>query len=131
MPSSAVPPRPAWMTAILVFCLATLLFCIPRDLFVPGPRDVEVWFGFELHGRWAALTAPLHWAIFATGAWGAWRQRVWVRTWAVGYGFYVAASHLVWNLVSPHGDGWGAGMAEALAMAACAAVLFARSRQGA
>ena len=50
---------------------ATVVFLAVRDLFVPHVRDVEVWFGFELRGAAARLTAPLHWAIFAFGAWGS------------------------------------------------------------
>ncbi len=59
--------RPPWMPALAVFCVATVVFLIPRDLFFPETRDVEVWFGFELRGTAALLTAPLHWGIFLLG----------------------------------------------------------------
>ena len=71
------PRRTPMQTALAVFCTGTVLFLVPRDLLLPEIRDVEVWFGFELHGPAALLTAPLHWAVFAVGAWGAWRARPW------------------------------------------------------
>jgi hypothetical protein len=101
------------MTALAVFCAATVPFLIARDLFVPHVRDVEVWFGFELRGAAALATAPLHWAIFAVGAWGFWRQRPWILPAAAGYAFYVAFSHLVWSEASPNGRGIGAGLVQA------------------
>ena len=108
--------RPWWMSALAVFCLATVLFLVPRDLFYPETRDVEVWFGFEVRGVPALATAPIHWAIFLVGAWGFWFQRPWILPWAAGYVFYVALSHLVWNEVSPNGRGWPMGLAQALAI---------------
>src|SRR5262245_40372052 len=109
-----ISSRPRWMTALALFCLATVPFLVMRDLFVPAARDVEVWFGFELHGRAALLTAPLHWAIFLAGAWGFWFRRTWILPAAAAYAFYVALSHLVWSGVSPKGHGWLAGFALAL-----------------
>src|SRR5262245_30360523 len=88
--------RPRWMTALALFCAATVVFLAARDLFVPEARDVEVWFGIELHGAAARLTAPLHWAIFALGAWASWRARPWFARAALGYAIYVAISHLIW-----------------------------------
>jgi hypothetical protein len=46
------------MTALALFCAATVVFLAARDLFVPQARDVEVWFGFELHGAAARWSAP-------------------------------------------------------------------------
>src|SRR5262245_42527348 len=106
-------PRPRWMTVLAVFCALTVPFLIYRDLFVPGPRDVEVWGGFELRGAAARWSAPFHWLIFAAGAWGFWRARPWIVPAAAGYAFYVAASHLVWSEASPNGRGWLAGIAQA------------------
>jgi hypothetical protein len=104
------------MTALAVLCLATVAFLAARDLLLPDTRNVEVWLGFELHGRAALLTAPLHWGIFLAGAWGFWRARPWILPAAAAYLFYVALSHLVWNQVSPHGHGWSAGVLQALAI---------------
>jgi hypothetical protein len=101
------------MTAAAAFCAATVLFLAARDLFDPSARDVEVWLGFELHGAAARWTAPLHWLVFGAGALGFWRARPWVVPAAATYAFTIALSHLIWNLVSPHGHGWPAGIAEA------------------
>lgn len=115
------------MTALAVFCLASVAFLVPRDLFLAHTRDVEVWFGFELRGDAARLTAPLHWIVFLVGAWGFWFQRAWVLPCAAAYAFYVAFCHLVWNEVSPNGGGLLAGVAEGLAFSALG-VLFWRAR---
>jgi len=101
------------MTALAVFCLLTLVFLVPRDLCLAHTRDVEVWLGFELHGAAARATAPLHWAIFAAGAWGFWRARPWIVPAAAAYCFYVAVSHLIWSEASPNGQGWPMGLAQA------------------
>lgn len=116
------------MTALAVFCLATVAFLVPRDLFVAHTRDVEVWLGFELRGRAALLTAPAHWAIFLVGAWGFWRCRPWVLPAAAGYVFYVAVSHLVWSEASANGQGWPMGLAQAL-LIALPGVLLLRARR--
>lgn len=98
--------RPWWMTALALFCLGSVVFLASRDLFVEHTRDVEVWFGIELRGTAARLTAPVHWLIFLVGAWGFWFVRPWILPLAAAYEFYIAVSHLVWNLVSPNGWGW-------------------------
>jgi hypothetical protein len=84
------------MTAAAGFCVATVVLLVVRDLFVPSARDVEVWLGFELRGRAALFTAPLHWAIFALGAYAFWLERPWIVPAAVAYTAYVALSHVVW-----------------------------------
>lgn len=116
MRETSAPPiaRPHWMTAMALFCVVTVVVLVPRDLFVEKTRDVEVWFGFELRGTAALLTAPLHWAIFLFGAYGFWLQRAWIVPAAACYAFYVALSHLVWSEVSPNGRGWAVGIAQAL-----------------
>ena len=105
--------RPGWMSALAVFCAATVVFLVGRDLFVPEVRNVEVWFGFEVRGRAAQLTAPLHWAIFAVFAWAFWRAKPWIIPGAAAYVFYVALSHLVWSEASPNGRGWLMGLLQA------------------
>jgi len=109
------PPRPAWARAAALFCALTVVFLVWRDLAVPSVRDVEVWLGFEVHGRAARLTAPIHWAILALGAWAFWTQRPWIWSAAAAYAFYVALSHLVWSETSPRGRGWPIGLAQAAA----------------
>lgn len=126
--AAPIPRHPRWMTALSLFCLGTVLFLVARDLLVPAARDVEVWFGFELRGRSALLTAPLHWAIFLVGAWGFWFRRAWVLSAAAAYAFYVALSHLVWSGVSPNGHGWIAGLALALVFSVPGFLLLRASR---
>lgn len=120
------------------FCAGTVLVLAARDLFLPETRDVEVWLGFELRGGWALATAPLHWAIFGVGAWAFRTRQPWILPAAAGYAFYVAASHLVWSEASPNGQGWGVGLAQALALSVPGVLLLRahrrarrRSRRGA
>jgi hypothetical protein len=115
------------MTGLAVFCLVALAVNVTRDLFFPETRDMEVWLGFEVTGRAAHLSAPLHWAIFAIGAWGSWKARAWLIPAAAAYVFYVALSHLVWSEVSPNGRGWPIGLAQAAAIS-LAGVLLLRGR---
>jgi hypothetical protein len=105
---------------LALFCAATVVFLAARDLFVPEVRGVEVWLGFELHGRAALLTAPLHWALFAFGAFAFWRGKPWIWPAAAAYLLYVALSHLIWSEASPNGRGWPAGLAQAAAISALA-----------
>lgn len=118
------------MTVLALFCFGSTVFLVSRDLFVPRVQDVEVWFGFELRGVAARVTAPLHWAIFLIGGWGFWRQRAWVRPAAAGYCFYIGGCHLIWNLVSSNGWGWIAGVAEALVFS-LPGILLLRARDAA
>jgi hypothetical protein len=111
------------MTAAAVFCALTVVFLAYRDLTLPAIRDVEVWFGFELHGTAALLTAPLHWLIFAVGAWGFWQARPWIVPAASAYLFYVALSHLIWSEASPNGNGWPIGLLQAAAFSIPAVLL--------
>lgn len=117
------------MTALALFCAASVVFLVWRDLFVPGPREVEVWLGFELRGAAARWTAPLHWALFALGAWGFWRARSWIVPAAAAYAFYVALSHAVWSGVSPHGPGWGPGVGLGLLFAIPGVLLLRAGRR--
>jgi hypothetical protein len=120
------------MTALAVVCLAALVINVVRDLFFPASREVEVWLGIEVRGALAMLTAPLHWAIFATGAWAAWTQRPWVARAVAAYLFYAAVSHLVWSESSPNGRGWLIGLAQAVAISTVAMLILRadRARQG-
>ncbi len=117
------------MTALAVFCAVTVVFLVPRDLFFAETRDVEVWFGFELRGTAALLTAPLHWAIFLLGAWGFWFQRNWILPSSAAYVLYIAFSHLVWSGTSLHGHGWIAGLAQALAISIPGVLLLRAHRR--
>lgn len=117
------------MTALAVFCVAGLLLAIGRDLFIPASRDVEVWLGFELRGRAALLTAPIHWAIFAVGAWGFWTVRPWIVPSTAAYLFYTALCHVVWSEVSPNGRGWPIGVAQAIVFSTIGILLLRVGRR--
>jgi hypothetical protein len=121
--AAPAPPRPWWMTALAVVCFLVLAISVVRDLFFPDSRGVEVWFGFEVHGLLALVTAPIHWAIFAIGAWAFWSGRRWIVPWAVGYVVYAAVAHLIWSEASPNGRGWPIGLLQAIAIAGFALLL--------
>jgi hypothetical protein len=121
--------RPRWMTALALFCALTVAFLAWRDLLVPHVRDVEVWLGFELRGRAAQLTAPLHWALFALGAWAFWRAKPWIWPGAAAYVVYVAVSHLIWSEASPNGRGWPMGLLQAAGFSLLGALLLRAGRR--
>lgn len=119
--------RPAWASALAALCAATVVFTIARDVLIPEVRAVEVWLGFELRGWLALATAPVHYALFSAAAWGYWRCRAWVWPWAAVYAFYIAISHLIWNLHSPNGEGLRAGLLQlGLFSVPAIALLFAK-----
>jgi short-subunit dehydrogenase len=92
--------RPAWMNALMVFCFYMALVYVPWDFFVkPAAVDGEAWFGIVLHGGWAKLTEPLHFAIYAAGAYGFLRMRPWMHPWAAVYAAQVAIGMLIWPIV--------------------------------
>ena len=123
-PPQPVTSRPLWMTALLVVCLLGVIVNVYRDVLIADSRNVEVWFGFEFTGWVAKLTAPLHWAILAAGAWGIWKLRPWMWPWASLYVFYVALSHLVWSEASAQGRGWPIGLLQAAAISVVAIALW-------
>jgi len=125
--------RPWWMNLIFAFCVYMTFIYMPFDLFwKPVAQDEEVWFGITLHGWPAKLTAPLHWAIYAAGAWGFWKMRSWMWPWASVYVVQVSFSMLVWNLLDPRGAGWIAGLVAAIVFLVPAVALWrARSIFGA
>ncbi|MFK7916077.1 MAG: hypothetical protein AB8B93_19345 [Pseudomonadales bacterium] len=103
--------RPWWMQLLLAFCLYMTFVYMPFDLFIkPVAEDEEVWFGFVLHGWWAKATAPLHWLIYAAGAYGFWHMRSWMWPWAALYASQVVIAMLVWNLLDARGGGWTGGL---------------------
>ena len=106
--------RPWWMNVLWAFCLYMTFIYLPYDLFFkPVAEDEEVWFGFVLHGWAAKLTAPLHWLIYAAGAYGFWKMARWMWPWAALYMAQVAIAMLVWNLIDERGGGWIAGLVSA------------------
>lgn len=106
--------RPWWMNVLWGFCLYMTFIYLPYDLFFkPVAEDEEVWFGFVLHGWAAKLTAPLHWLIYAAGAYGFWKMARWMWPWAALYTAQVAIAMLVWNLIDERGGGWTVGLVSA------------------
>lgn len=98
--------RPWWMNLMMAFCLYMTIIYLPFDLFLkPVAEDREVWFGFALSGWWAKATEPLHWAIYALGAWGFWGMRRWMWPWSALYTAQIALGMLVWNVLDPRGRG--------------------------
>jgi len=99
--------RPWWMNVAFVFCLYMAVINVPLDLiFTPVEGDEEVWFGLVLHGVWAKATEPLHFAIYAAGAYGFWNMRRWMWPWAGLYVLQIAIGTAVWNFTDPRGSGW-------------------------
>jgi short-subunit dehydrogenase len=118
--------RPWWMNALMVFCAYMTAVHMPWDIFVkPVASDAEAWFGFLLHGWWAKLSEPLHWAIYAAGAYGFWRMRSWMWPWAAVYAAQVALGMLVWSVVYVGGArGWFGGLLSAVPLAVIAVALW-------
>ena len=88
---------------------------MPFDLFWKSvARDDEVWFGFPLHGWAAKLTEPLHWAIYAGGAYGFWKMRPWMWPWAAVYAAQISLGMLGRNLRDARGRGWMGGAVAAM-----------------
>ncbi len=122
--------RPWWMNALFGFCLYMTFIYMPFDFFWKSVEsDDEVWFGVRLHGWHAKLTEPLHWLIYAAGAYGFWRMRAWMWPWAAVYVAQIALGMLVWNLLDPRGAGWlGGGIAAGVFLIPTIALWRARPR---
>ena len=118
-----------WMNLMFLFCLYMTFIYLPFDLFLkPVAEDEEVWFGFTLHGWWAKATEPLHWLIYAAGAYGFWKMKPWMWPWAAVYVAQVSLAMLLWNLLDPRGSGWLAGsVAAAVLLVPTVALLRARN----
>jgi short-subunit dehydrogenase len=98
--------RPGWMNALMVFCAYMALVYVPWDFFVkPAAVDEEVWFGIVLHGGAAKATEPLHWAIYAAGAYGFLRMKRWMWPWASLYAGQVAIAMLLYPWIYVGGAG--------------------------
>ena len=71
--------RSWWMNALMVFSGFMAFVYLPWDLFIkPVASDEEVWFGVRFTGWAAKALAPLHWAIYAAGAYGFRRMSRWM-----------------------------------------------------
>lgn len=121
--------RPWWMNLIFAFCLYMTFIYMPFDIFIkPVAEDEEVWFGITLHGWAAKATAPLHWLIYAGGAYGFWRMRRWMWPWAALYAAQISFAMAVWNGIDPRGAGWLPGLVAAAVFAVPAVALW-RARE--
>ncbi len=106
--------RPWWMNLIFAFCIYMTVVYMPFDLFwKPVEVDQEVWLGVMLHGWAAKATEPLHWAIYAAGAYGFWKMRPWMWPWAAVYLLQITIGMFVFNLLDPRGGGWPGGLVSA------------------
>ena len=121
--------RPWWMNLMWYFCLYMTFVYLPYDLFIkPVAEDREVWFGFMLEGWAAKATEPLHWAIYAAGAYGFWKMRRWMWPWAALYVAQIAVAMGVWGLLYPVGSAWTGAVATVIMAVPAVALWRARSR---
>ena len=121
--------RPWWMNLIWYFCLYMTFVYMPYDLFLkPVAEDREVWFGFVLEGWAAKATEPLHWAIYAAGAYGFWKMRPWMWPWAAVYVAQVAVAMGVFGLLYGPGSPWLAIIPAAVFVVPTVALWRARHR---
>jgi len=91
--------RPWWMNALMVTCALIAYVYIPWDFFFkPVADDREAWLGLLLRGRAAKITEPLHFVIYAAGAYGFWHMKSWMWPWAAIYTATVAFGAVVWPL---------------------------------
>lgn len=118
------------MTGLLAFCAYMTFLYEPFDLFwKPVETDTEVWLGVPLHGVWAKATEPLHWAIYAAGAFGFWKMRAWLHPWAALYTASIAIGMLIWGIRDERGSALWVGLAGFAPFAFLAIALWrARSR---
>ncbi|RPG27248.1 MAG: hypothetical protein CBC10_001580 [Gammaproteobacteria bacterium TMED50] len=125
-------PRPVWMSGVMLFCFYMTFIYMPFDMFLkPVEQDEEVWFGIVLHGWYAKATEPLHWVIYAAGAWGFYHMRGWMTPWAALYTLQVAIAMLVFSGIDPRGAGWLWGLLLASVFCGLAAALwFSRAHFG-
>ncbi len=105
--------RPTWMNLLLGVCLYMTFVYMPYDFFwKPVAEDVEVWFGVRVYGWAAKASEPLHWAIYALGAYGFWRMRPWMWPWAAVYAALLTLSMFAWPIAYLGGGrGWALAIA--------------------
>lgn len=121
--------RPWWMNLTWYFCLYMTFVYMPYDLFIkPVAEDQEVWFGFMLTGWAAKATEPLHWAIYAAGAYGFWRMSPWMWPWAAVYLAQVVIAMGLFPLLNDMGSAWTGLVAAALFAVPTVALWRARHR---
>jgi len=122
-------PRSRLALAMSALFAASALYIAARDLTLPEVRDTEVWFGVALRGRAARISAPLHWALLAAGAWAWWTQRAWAPRATGLYLAYVALSHVPRSVLNPDAEYARASLALAAACAAAAIPFWRTGRR--
>jgi short-subunit dehydrogenase len=105
--------RPWWMNLLMLVSGFLAYVYVPWDFFFkPVALDQEAWFGILLTGWAAKLTEPLHFFVYAAGAYGFWRMRPWMWPWAAAWTAQLAFGMLVWPIVYRGGvGGWVLGLA--------------------
>ena len=112
---------------MLGFCLFMTFIYMPFDMLLkPVADDQKVWFGLMLEGWAAKATEPLHWAVYAAGAYGFWKMKRWMWPWAAAYALHVAISMLVFGATA--GPPLAAGVTFAVFLIPTVALYRARRR---
>jgi hypothetical protein len=104
--------RPWWMNGLFAFCLYMTFVYEPWDiLFKPFEQWEEVWLGLTITGWAAKVTEPIHWAIYAAGAYGFWKMKSWMWPWAAVYSAQVTLAMIIFNIIAgpAYGDDRGGG----------------------
>jgi len=87
------------MNVVMVFCAYMAFVYVPWDFFVkPVAEDQEVWLGVMFTGAAAKFSEPLHWAVYAAGAYGFYRRSHWMWPWASVYVWSVALGMGIWPI---------------------------------
>lgn len=118
--------RPWWMNVMMAASAFLAYVYVPWDFFFkPVAEDQEAWFGILLTGWAAKATEPLHFFIYAAGAYGFWRMRPWMWPWAAVWTAQLAFGMLVWPIVYRGGlGGWLLGLAGGGAFGTAAWALY-------
>lgn len=118
--------RPWWMNVLMLVSGFLAYVYVPWDFFFkPVALDQEAWFGILFTGWAAKLTEPLHFLVYAAGAYGFWRMRPWMWPWAAAWTAQLAFGMLVWPIVYRGGvGGWALGLAGGAAFGGIAWALY-------
>ncbi len=119
--------RPWWMNLLMLASAFLAYVYVPWDFFFkPVAADREAWFGLLLEGRWAKLTEPLHFFIYAAGAHGFWRMRSWMWPWASLWVAQLTVGMVLWPILYRGGlGGWALAIASGTVFGGIAWALFA------
>jgi short-subunit dehydrogenase len=117
--------RPWWMNVLMVVSAFLAYVYVPWDFFFkPLAEDREAWFGILLSGWAAKLTEPLHFFVYAAGAYGFWRMRPWMWPWASLWVAQLAFGMFLWPILYRGGlGGWILGLAGGAAFGGIALAL--------